>query len=274
MAAGEVRASGLPKAGAGLSVRLLRPFAPFARTGSLPSQLEQARLTMGFQLRCPDVGRRARHRTSQVRVISVKGWMYAPSPLCARTAFPLSPDGVGSGDAERGVRDKGHQFRSRSSCCSFFFFSSIVSLNNRILARHRHHLTAKNMTNPDSATTRALQVPELVSIILEQVGRMGDWAKASRVNRMWHAQCEAIMYVNPSHDGFNFLGGVGRRLLLVRTLASRPDLARRVKAFIISSSAFPGMATFEPPDPTEAQLFMQLIIHTTKLTDLSLECES
>lgn len=117
-----------------------------------------------------------------------------------------------------------------------------------------------------AGATRALGVPELVQGILQFVDRRADLAKTARVSLMWRAQSEAILYVDP----LDWYGDAECWSLLVRTLASRPDLAARVQALDVGFRA----ASDPRTGSTEEQLYLQLLTQAANLVDVTLNRES
>lgn len=152
--------------------------------------------------------------------------------------------------------------------------ASLFSLHQSVqidLARSasfgHQQLTRRVIVDLVSATTKALEVPELVCAILEHLDRQADLVRTALVSRDWRAWSERVLYASPAPY---YPGGATEAVsMLVRTISDRVDLAQRVRRLDLYPCNPCG-----PGRPTENDLCLQVISRTANLVDLTFDSES
>ncbi len=128
------------------------------------------------------------------------------------------------------------------------------------------------MSNPLSATFRALAVPELVLEVVSHLDQ-DDLVQTALTSQAWSAATAVILYREPRLNGKSFWDTEAnheRLAQLLETIQSRPDLGARVKGARLGL----GCSDEQPVGaPTEVQLATQLVLACENFCSLTLSGE-
>ncbi len=113
-----------------------------------------------------------------------------------------------------------------------------------------------------TSAARALGVAELLLMLLSNVSHPGDLARAALVGRDWRAKAELVLYRHLK------LWSSVRTELVVRTFASRPELAQLVEVVHAHMHPTPGRI---PLGRTFAQLQAIILSICSNLRELTVE---
>jgi hypothetical protein len=126
------------------------------------------------------------------------------------------------------------------------------------------------MSSLDSATSRALSVPELLHAILSFAKR-AILSRSAQVSQDWRAASERLFYSQVSVDTEDDIWDdkPPRLEALLRTLSARPDLAKRIAKLNLNvqGDAFAG----DSRDNYPFQLATKLMMQCVNLAELKVE---
>lgn len=124
------------------------------------------------------------------------------------------------------------------------------------------------MSGSLSATSRALDIPELLGEVLANLDKV-DLARSARVSQQWRTLSERVLYGALSTE-YDVEDEIGHVRSLIRTLLNRPDLARRVTHLQV-------IVDVDDPAPVQSisfQLTTRLLTLYPAMTCLSVDGKS